>query len=91
MDVKYCFDKNGSGTRTINTRRTNDRCVGPVRARFDSSGNLIMDADSATCSRGGGFYGHGVECTQQDGGKAICYGQERGGTRNKWKNGFRRN
>ena len=89
IDVRYCFNKGGQGTREITTK-SGRRCVGPVRARFDSSGKLVMEADRASCARGGGFYPHGVECTQGSGSEAMCYGQERGGERNRWKNSFRR-
>ena len=92
VTVRYCFDKNGRGTREELLPR-DERCVGPLWARFDSSGKLRMNADSASCSRGSGFshfVPHYVECIQGAGNKADCYGQELGGERLSWKNAFRR-
>lgn len=89
ITVQYCFDANGRGSRTIQKSRSNDRCVGSVRAKFDALGALHIDADGAACGRGGGFVPQQVECTQ-GAGSANCYGQERGGRHNKWKATFRR-
>lgn len=91
IDVKYCFDANGRGTRTVTMTRSKDRCAGSVRAQFDALGNLIINADGAPCGRGGSFVPQDVQCNQPTGGgKATCYGQERGGKRNKWDAKFRR-
>ena len=91
IDVKYCFDANGRGTRSITMTRSKDRCAGSVRAQFDALGNLIINADGAPCGRGSSFVPQDVQCTQATGGgKATCYGQERGGKRNKWDAKFRR-
>ena len=90
LDVQYCFDANGKGSRVVKQKRSNSRCAGSVRARFDSSGKLLIDADSAACSNGGNFVPHYVQCTPDNSGKAQCYGQERGGVSNRWKAKFRR-
>ena len=90
LDVKYCFDANGRGKRTVTGRRSKERCVGSVRASFDALGNLIINADGAPCDKGGAYVPQDVQCTQTGGGKAGCYGQERGGRRNKWDAQFRR-
>lgn len=91
IDVKYCFDANGRGTRTVTMTRSRDRCVGSVRANFDALGNLNINADGAACGKGGSFVPQDVQCSQASGGgKATCYGQERGGRRNKWDAKFRR-
>ena len=88
INIRYCFDKNGRGTQEVEQER-NGRCVGPIRARFDSSGKLRMDVDRASCTRGGGYVPQLVECTRGNDGKADCDGKERGGPRT-WKNPFRR-
>lgn len=90
LDVQYCFDANGRGSRVVKQKRSNSRCAGSVRARFDSSGKLLIDADSAACSNGGNFVPHYVQCTPDSSGKAQCYGQERGGQSNRWQARFRR-
>ena len=65
------------------------RCAGPVRAKF-SGNTLLIDADHAPCSKGGGFYGHNVRCTQDGGNKAMCNGKEKGGKKNSWDAKFKR-
>ena len=90
ITVQYCFDANGNGTRTVIKSKSNDRCTGPVRAKFDALGNLHIQADGASCRRGGGFVPQQVECAQGAGDRADCYGQEKGGKRNKWDARFRR-
>ena len=90
IKVKYCFDGNGNGSRAITKSETGERCTGSVRAKFDSSGRLHMEADGAPCAKGGSFVPHSVDCTQGGAGKAECYGQERGGLHNKWQAKFRR-
>ena len=90
IGVQYCFDANGSGTRTITKQQSNDRCVGPVRAKFDSSGRLRIDSDGAPCGKGGGFVPEQVDCSSA-GGKADCSGAVRGDPQRKWKARFRRN
>lgn len=87
--VTYCFDANGGGTRTINGQQKGDRCVGPVRAKFQGK-NLVFNADGASCGKSGGYYGQDVNCTQGSNNKAQCTGKERGGKRNTWKARFRR-
>ena len=89
IKVKYCFDANGGGTRTILNEESNDRCVGPVRAKFSGGETLIIDADGAPCSKGGSFYGHDVRCTQS-GNKALCNGKEKGGKKNSWDAKFKK-
>ena len=90
LEVTYCFDAKGRGTRAIESV-SYGRCVGPVRAKFGSGeGDLHMDADSASCAKGGAFVGHLVECDGQGPGQTQCYGQELGGKRNKWDAIFRR-
>lgn len=89
LDVKYCFDASGRGSRTILQKHSRDRCVGSVRARFDASGTLRIDSDSAACGDGGGFVPQQVQC-RSSGGKADCFGTERGRLNRKWKARFRR-
>ena len=89
MDVRYCFDKNGRGTREVLMSR-GDRCVGSARARFDSSGKLRFNADGASCQRNPRFSPEQVDCTQGAGNKADCYGVALEGERTRWKNPFRR-
>jgi hypothetical protein len=89
IDVQYCFDAKGRGTRTITTHESRDRCIGSVQAQFDSSGKLIIDADGSPCNKGGGFVPQHVECSSNSG-KADCDGRERGRSRLKWKARFRR-
>ena len=89
IGVQYCFDANGRGSRTVTKPQSGDRCVGSVRAKFDSSGRLVIDSDGAPCNKGGGFVPELVQCTSA-GGKADCNGNERGGQQRKWKARFRR-
>lgn len=89
IGVQYCFDAKGRGSRTITKPESGDRCVGSVRAQFDSSGKLRIDSDGAPCNKGGGFVPELVDCTSAAG-KAECYGNERGGQQRKWKARFRR-
>jgi hypothetical protein len=89
IDVRYCFDTNGRGTREVKMEN-GTRCIGPLRARFDPNGKLRMNADSAPCDRGSFFEPEQVECTQGAGGKADCDGKALGGKRLSWKNAFRR-
>ena len=88
--VTYCFDANGGGTRTINGQEKGDRCVGPVRAKFQGQ-NLVMNADGASCNKGNGYYGQDVNCAQGANNKAQCTGKERDRKRTTWKARFRRN
>ena len=89
IGVQYCFDANGNGKRTITKQQSKDRCVGSVRAKFDSSGRLRIDSDGAVCGKGGGFVPETVECSSS-GGKADCSGAARGDKQRKWKAQFRR-
>ena len=89
IGVQYCFDANGHGTRTITKPQSGDRCVGSVRAKFDSSGRLRIDSDGAPCGKGGGFVPEQVDCSSA-GGKADCSGAVRGDPQRKWKARFRR-
>ncbi len=89
IDVRYCFDANGRGTREVKMEN-GTRCIGPLRARFDPNGKLRMNADSAPCDRGSFFEPEQVECTEGSGGKADCDGKALGGKRLRWKNAFRR-
>ncbi|MDR1947446.1 MAG: SrfA family protein [Desulfovibrio sp.] len=89
--VTYCFDGKGSGTRAITRKQKGDRCAGPVRARFDQSGKLLIDADGAPCPRGSAFVPHRVECLPGAGGDASCNGREQGGFKNRWNAKFRKN
>lgn len=88
--VEYCFDAKGRGSRKITNTRNKDRCTGNVRAKFDASGRLIIDADSASCLSGGKYVPQHVECTDGKGNKTTCYGKEKGGRSNKWDAKFRR-
>lgn len=88
IEVTYCFDANGRGTRAIQSV-SYGRCVGPVRAGFGGGdGDLRMDADDATCAKGSSFGGHLVDCYGKGPGQTQCYGQERKGKRNKWEATF---
>jgi hypothetical protein len=89
--VTYCFDDKGNGTRAINRQKKGDRCAGSVRARFDGSGKLLIDADGAACPRGSAFVPHRVECLPGAGGDARCNGRELGGFKNRWNAKFRKN
>ena len=90
LDVQYCFDAGGRGSRVVRQKDTNSRCAGSVRSRFDSSGKLHIDADRAACSNGGQFVPHVVVCTPDKNGKAQCYGQEQSRSGNRWQARFRR-
>ncbi|MDR2604176.1 MAG: SrfA family protein [Desulfovibrio sp.] len=89
--VTYCFDDKGNGTRAITRKQRGDRCAGSVRARFDGSGKLLIDADGAACPRGSAFVPHRVECLPGAGGDARCNGRELGGFKNRWNAKFRKN
>jgi hypothetical protein len=89
--VTYCFDDKGNGTRAISRKQKGDRCAGSVRARFDRSGKLLIDADGAACPRGSAFVPHRVECLPGTGGDANCNGREMGGFKNRWNAKFRKN
>jgi hypothetical protein len=89
--VTYCFDAKGNGTRAITRKQRGDRCAGPVQARFDGSGKLLIDADGAACPRGSAFVPHRVECVPGAGGHADCNGREQGGFKNRWNAQFRKN
>jgi hypothetical protein len=91
VTVTYCFDDKGNGTRAINRKQRGDRCAGSVRARFDASGKLLIDADGAACPRGSAFVPHRVECLPGTGGDARCNGRELGGFKNRWNAKFRKN
>ncbi|MDR2124710.1 MAG: SrfA family protein [Desulfovibrio sp.] len=91
VTVTYCFDDKGNGTRAINRKKKGDRCAGSVRARFDESGKLLIDADGAACPRGSAFVPHRVECLPGSGGDARCNGRELGGFKNRWNAKFRKN
>ncbi|MDL2316819.1 SrfA family protein [Desulfovibrio sp. OttesenSCG-928-A18] len=88
--VQYCFDANGKGSRTISRSKKQDSCTGGAKARIDSSGRLIIDADSAHCKKGGGFVPQRVECSAGADGKTECKGKEQGGSSNSWDAQFTR-
>ena len=89
VTVLYCFDANGQGSRTIQEQKTGGKCQGPVRAQFDSSGQLRIRGGAAGCSSGGAFVPQTVECEQQ-GKKANCFGREDSGRNTRWRATFRR-
>ena len=60
LDVQYCFDAGGRGSRVVRQKDANSRGRGSVRFRSDSRGKLHTDADSAAVSQRGPFVPTGV-------------------------------
>ena len=88
ITVQYCFDENGKGTRTVQ-EKGGSRCAGPLQARFDSAGKLVIDGSSAACNSGGRFVPQRVQCSGR-GDSTQCYGKELSDKGLEWKANFRR-
>ncbi len=72
---EYCFDNNGGGTRTIYDRQNGQSYTGPMRARFDSGGNLILDITRAQNPLGNDFYNPEYVTCSQGGSDLRCRGK----------------
>lgn len=88
VNVQYCFDNKGSGTRNITETRNNTRCTGSVTAHFDGLGSLVFDARRSACNSGGAYVPQRIDCKPDKSGTAQCYGRNRSGK--KWKAVFKR-
>jgi hypothetical protein len=86
--AEYCFDREGRGTRTVQ-KENGEACTGPVQARFDDRGRLIIESGIADCDDGGGYVPQEVECSGS-GDSVDCRGQEISPQALSWQAGFRR-
>jgi hypothetical protein len=88
VTVEYCFDRDGRGSRTV--REANGkRCAGPVQARFNDSGRLIIDSEAADCDQEGSYVPQRVECAGSAD-DTRCQGRELDSQSLEWQARFRR-
>lgn len=70
--VDYCFDANGTGTRTIQEAE-GATCSGQAKAGVTADGTLsINDVGRAACSDGHGYVPTSIRCHRGADGRADC-------------------
>ena len=72
LKATYCFNKDGTGTRTIRYEKDNVKCVGPMTARrIDDI--LTIDLGNAPCEANhGNFVAATAKCRRGQAGEARC-------------------
>ena len=72
LKVTFCFNKDGTGSRTIRYNEDGAKCVGPVKAGWDGD-ILKVDVDEAICEGDHGRYNPAVDrCKRGNEGVARC-------------------
>ncbi len=72
LDVKFCFNADGSGSRTIRYQEDGATCEGTVQARLNGE-TLTIDLAEAPCGGGHGKFSAARDaCRRADNGEARC-------------------
>jgi hypothetical protein len=72
INERFCFDKNGSGKRTIEDPRYAGTCTGATKGSFDAQGKLIVTSEQGYCT-GGAVWGPAYMVCQGEGSSTPCY------------------
>jgi hypothetical protein len=72
LSVVFCFNEDGSGSRTIKFQKDGAECRAPAHAHFEGD-ILVIDSDVAGCDGGHGqFYAIQTKCKRAADGSATC-------------------
>ena len=63
---RFCFDKNGSGKRTIDDQSRYGKCAGAAKGSFDAQGRLIITNERAPCTKRGFYCSDVTTCEKKD-------------------------
>ena len=72
INERFCFDKNGSGKRTIEDPRYAGTCTGATKGSFDAQGKLIVTSELGYCTKGA-MWGPAYMICQGEGNSTPCY------------------